>query len=146
MVATQQRISQMTPAEAPDWHKLSREELDRGLNNSEAVAGSGQIVAGWDARSAELRKQHAGHLDLRYGPRERNRIDFLKVRDGAPTLLFIHGGYWQMRAKESFTLFAEGVMAHGINVALTGYTLAPDATLDEIVAEVNSGIDFLVGQ
>jgi arylformamidase len=136
----------MTPSDAPDWRKLSREELDRGLNNGEAVAGSAEIVAGWDARSAGLRKRHGTHLDLSYGSRQRNRIDFLKVRDGAPTLLFIHGGYWQARAKETFTLFAEGVMAHGINVALIGYTLAPDATLDQIVAEVHSGIDVLAGQ
>src|SRR6202030_3144267 len=93
--------------------------------------------------SAEMRARYSDHLDLRYGPRERNRIDFLKARENAPTLVFIHGGYWQMRAKEAFTLFAEGPMAHGINVALIGYTLAPDATLDEIVAEINQGIDFL---
>src|ERR1043166_8753909 len=136
----------MTPLEAPDWRQLSQQELDRGLNNGEAVAGSAGIVAGWDARSAELRRRHAAHLDLRYGPRERNRIDFLKVHDGAPTLLFIHGGYWQARAKETFTLFAEGALAHGINVALSGYTLAPDATLDEIVAEIHASIDFLSGQ
>jgi len=136
----------MTPSEAPDWRKLSREELDRGLNNGDAVAGSAEIVADWDRRSAALRKQHAAHLDLRYGPRERNRIDFLKAADKAPTLLFIHGGYWQNRAKENFALFAEGAMAHGINVALIGYTLAPDATLDQIVAEINAGIDFLAGQ
>ena len=37
-------------------------------------------------------------------------------------------------------------MAHGINVALIGYTLAPEATLDEIVAEIHAGIDFLTGQ
>ena len=136
----------MTLSDAPDWRKLNRQELDRGLNNGEAVAGSGEIVAGWDARSAELRKQFADHLDLRYGPRERNRIDFLKAATGAPTLLFIHGGYWQMRAKEAFTLFAEGVMAHGINVALIGYTLAPDAPLDQIVMEIHAGIDFLGNQ
>jgi arylformamidase len=135
-----------TPFDAPDWRKLSQQELDRGLNNGEAVSGSGAIVAGWDQRSAELRERHAAHLDLRYGPRERNRIDFLKARDNAPTLLFIHGGYWQMRAKEAFTLFAEGAMAHGINVALIGYTLAPDATLDEIVAEIHAGIDYLARQ
>ena len=133
----------MTPAQAPDWRRLSRDELDRGLNNGEAVPGSAEIIAGWDRRSAELRRQHGDHLDLRYGPRERNRIDFLGVSQGGPTLLFIHGGYWQGRAKENFTLFAEGAMAHGINVALTGYTLAPDATLDEIVAEVHAAIDFL---
>jgi acetyl esterase/lipase len=136
----------MAALDVPDWRKLSREELDRGLNNGEAVAGSAGIVAGWDARSADLRKRHPAHLDLRYGPRERNRIDFLKVRDGAPTLLFIHGGYWQNRAKETFALFADGPLAHGINVALIGYTLAPDATLDDIVAEIHAGIDFLGGQ
>jgi acetyl esterase/lipase len=70
----------------------------------------------------------------------------LKAREKAPTLLFIHGGYWQQRAKEIFALFAGGPMAHGINVALTGYTLAPDATLDEIVAEIHRGIDFLARQ
>ena len=131
---------------ALDWRTMSRDEIDRGLNNGAAVAGSADIVAGWEQRSAALRQKHPQHLDLRYGPRERNRIDFLKARDKAPTLLFIHGGYWQHRAKEVFTLVAEGAMEHGINVALTGYTLAPDATLDEIVAEIHAGIDFLAGQ
>ena len=37
-------------------------------------------------------------------------------------------------------------MAHGINVALIGYTLAPEVTLDEIVAEIHAGIDYLVEQ
>ena len=134
------------PFEAPDWRGMSQQDLDRGLNNGAAVAGSGDIVAGWDRRSAELRATHSDHLDLRYGPRERNRIDFLKAGEKAPTLVFIHGGYWQMRAKEAFTLFAEGPIAHGINVALIGYTLAPEATLEEIVAEIHRGLDFLAEQ
>jgi acetyl esterase/lipase len=135
-----------TPSDAPDWRKMSQEELDLGLNNGVAVAGSGDTVNGWEQRSAELRKRHPDHIDLRYGPRERNRIDFLKAREKAPTLLFIHGGYWQMRSKEAFTMFAEGTMAHGINVALIGYTLAPEATLEAIVAEIHQGIDYLAGQ
>ena len=135
-----------TPFDAPDWRSLSREDLDLGFNNSVAVAGSGDMVNGWERQSTELRARHSSHLDLRYGSRERNRIDFLKVAEQAPTLVFIHGGYWQMRAKEAFTLFAEGPMAHGINVALIGYTLAPDATLEEIVAEIHAGIGFLAEQ
>jgi arylformamidase len=131
------------PFDAPDWRQLDQQALDRGLNNAAVVAGSADIVAGWDLRSAELRKRHPDHLDLRYGPRERNRIDFFKAADKAPTLLFIHGGYWQMRAKENFALFSEGPMAHGINVALIGYTLAPEASLDQIVAEIHAGLDFL---
>src|SRR4030088_1127061 len=137
----------MTPTFAElDWRKMSQQERDLGLNNGVAVAGSADIVGCWEQRSAAIRQRHPAHLDLRYGPRERNRIDFFEAREKGPTLLFIHGGYWQHRAKETFTLFAEGPMAHGINVALIGYTLAPDATLDQIVAEIHGGIDFLAGQ
>jgi arylformamidase len=132
-----------TPFDAPDWRAMSQQDRDLGLNNGVAVAGSGDMVAGWERRSAEMRAQYSDHLDLRYGPRERNRIDFFKAAEKAPTLLFIHGGYWQMRAKEVFAIFAGGPMAHGINVAMIGYTLAPDATLDEIVAEIDQGLDFL---
>jgi len=131
---------------ALDWRAMSRHDRDLGLNNAVAVEGSAEMVAGWEQRSAEIRARYPDHIDLRYGPRERNRIDFLKARAKAPTLLFIHGGYWQSRAKEVFTIMAEGPMAHGINVALIGYTLAPDATLDEIVAEIHGGIDYLTGQ
>ena len=134
------------PFDAIDWQKLARDDLDLGLNNGKAVAGSADIVAGWDRRSAALRARYPGHLDLRYGPRERNRIDVLRAADRAPTLVFIHGGYWQMRAKENFTVVAEGPLAHGINVALIGYTLAPEATLDEIMAEIHAGIDYLAAQ
>jgi arylformamidase len=135
-----------TPFYEVDWNTMSREELDLGLNNGVAVPGSADIVAGWDRRSAEMRARYGDHIDLRYGPRERNRIDFLKAAEGGPTLVFIHGGYWQTRAKETFSLFAGGPMAHGINVALIGYTLAPDATLDEIVGEIHGGLDFLAAQ
>ncbi|MBX9649878.1 MAG: alpha/beta hydrolase [Xanthobacteraceae bacterium] len=135
-----------TPFSALDWRSMSQQERDRGLNNGEHVPDSVEMVAGWEQRSGDLRKRFPAQIDLRYGPRERNRIDFLKAADKAPTLLFIHGGYWQARAKEVFTVMAEGPMAHGINVALTGYTLAPDATLDEIVAEIHAAIDFLTGQ
>ena len=131
---------------ALDWRAMSRHDRDLGLNNAVAVEGSAEMVAGWEQRSAEIRARYPDHIDLRYGPRERNRIDFLKARANAPTLLFIHGGYWQSRAKEVFTIMAEGPMTHGINVALIGYTLAPDATLDEIVAEIHGGIDYLTGQ
>ena len=131
---------------ALDWRAMSQEDRDLGLNNGVAVKGSVEMVGGWEQRSGEMRKRYPDHIDLRYGPRERNRIDFLKAGERAPTLLFIHGGYWQARAKEVFSIFAEGPMAHGINVALIGYTLAPEATLDQIVAEIHSGIDFLSRQ
>src|SRR5258707_14902769 len=90
-----------------------------------------------------MRARYAGHLDLRYGPRERNRIDFLKVAENGPTLVFIHGGYWQHRAKENFALFSAGPIAHGINVALIGCTLGPEGARDAIVGEIFRSLHFL---
>src|SRR5438445_11905540 len=87
-----------------DWRAMSQEARDLGLNNGVAVPGSVEMVAGWEQRSDEMRKRFPGHLDLRYGPRERTRIDFLKAADNVRTLLFIHGGYLQARAKEVFAL------------------------------------------
>jgi acetyl esterase/lipase len=132
-----------TPFGNTDWRSMSQEQRDLGLNNVIAVQDSLAIVAAWEERSAAMRSRYPAHLDLRYGPRDRNRIDVLLAAVNAPTLLFIHGGYWQTRAKESFACFAEGPLAHGINVALTGYTLAPEATLDEIVAEIHASLDML---
>lgn len=125
------------------YRGMERAALDAAYNNSAAVAESSEILADWDARSRALRAARPEHLDVRYGPEERNRIDyFVASRDGA-VLVFIHGGYWQMRAKETFSFVAEGPLAHGINVALVAYTLAPAKRLDGIVGEVRSAIGWL---
>jgi arylformamidase len=122
---------------------MDRATLDAAYNNGAAVKNSAQIVADWEARSKRVREQHADGLDLRYGPAERNRIDFFEAKKGAPLLLFIHGGYWQMRSKELFAFLAPGPLAHGISVALIGYTLAPQKRLDGIVGEIRAAIKYL---
>jgi acetyl esterase/lipase len=122
---------------------MDRAALDAAYNNSAAVSDSAQIVAGWEARSARLRAAHPEGIDLRYGPDERNRIDYFAARRDGPVLAFIHGGYWQNRSKEVFSFVAEGPLAWGINVALVGYTLAPQKRLDDIVAEIRLALDWL---
>jgi acetyl esterase/lipase len=122
---------------------MDRAALDAAYNNSAAVADSAHIMADWQARSDAFAATRGEHLDLRYGSAERNRIDLFVAAPSAPLLVFIHGGYWQMRAKENFRFLARGPLAHGINVALVGYTLAPAARLDGIVAEVRASIEWL---
>ncbi len=126
------------------YRGMDRAALDAAYNNSLAVAGSAEIVAAWERRSAELRRDPAAKLDLRYGSAERERLDFFPAaRPKAPTLLFIHGGYWQRNAKEMFAFVAVGPRALGFNVAVIGYTLAPEARLDRIVAECRGALHWL---
>ena len=122
---------------------MDQAALDAGYNNTTAVADSARYIADWERRSAEVAARYPQHLDARYGQRERNRIDFFPAARNAPVLAFIHGGYWQMRAKELFRFLATGPLAHGVSFANVGYTLAPDATLAEIVEEVRGAITWI---
>jgi acetyl esterase/lipase len=125
------------------YRGMDRAALDAAYDNTAAVADSGRLLAGFDARSERLRATRGRYLDLRYGPAERNRIDYFAADSPGPVLVFIHGGYWQMRAKETFSFLAAGPLAHGIHVAFVGYTLAPAIKLAGIVAEVRAAISWL---
>ena len=125
------------------YRDMDRAALDAAYNNSAAVADSAAQMAGFQARSDRLRAAPGSRLDLRYGPAERNRIDYFGAGRDRPVLVFVHGGYWQMRAKENFSFLAAGPLAHGIHVAYVGYTLAPEIRLEGIVAEVRSAVAWL---
>jgi arylformamidase len=134
----------VTGAYAMLYREMDRAQLDAAYNNSAAVPERDAIVADWAARSARVRREYVGRLELAYGDTPRERLDlFLAADPKAPTLAFIHGGYWQMNDKESFAFFAEGLLPLGINLAVIEYTLAPAARLDRIVAEVRRSVRWL---
>lgn len=131
-------------ASAPLYRGMDKAALDAAYNNAAAVAGSAEIVAGWRQRSDLLRASPEVRTDVPYAPAERAKLDFFPAKaEKAPLFLFIHGGYWQMREKESFSIFADGPRARGINVAMAGYTLAPQARLGQIVEEIRHAVSFL---
>lgn len=126
------------------WRGMTRAELDAAYNNGAAVKNSEQKLAEWSARGATTRARPGAVLDLAYGPRPRNRIDIVPCgRIGAPLFAFLHGGYWQRNSKEVFACMAEGPLARDFDAALIGYTLAPDATLTEIVGEARTAVRWL---
>jgi acetyl esterase/lipase len=126
------------------WRGMTREELDAAYNNTAAVKHSAATLAEWTRRSTELRASRPGLLNLPYGPKPRNKLDLFRCgKAGAPLFVFIHGGYWQRNSKEIFSCMAEGPLAHGFDAAIVGYTLAPEATLTQIVAETHDAIRWL---
>ena len=127
-----------------EWSVLSQAERDAAYDNLGAVANSAELIARRTATSAAFRSAHAGHLDLAYGSRERNKWDlYPAARADAPCLVFIHGGYWQRNRREDFAALAAGVMAHGWSAALPGYTLAPEASMADIVGEIEQAMTWL---
>jgi arylformamidase len=142
-VRTDLDASLATPIDAPDWRKLDRAALGLAFNSGAAVADSAAITAAWEERSRRIRAAQGHALDLPYGPKPRNRVDLLRAPGARSTLVFVHGGYWQRRAKEMFAFAAEALLARGINLALVGYTLAPEATLEDMADEIRAALSFL---
>jgi len=129
------------------YRGMDRAALDDAYNNAAAVgqARRDEYVAGWVARSDALRRARAGRLDLRYGDGPRQRLDVFPCGVlGAPTLVYLHGGYWQMNEKEPYAFVGEGLLPAGINLALVEYTLAPAVRLDAIVSEVRAAVDWVI--
>jgi len=133
-----------TPSQEIIWRGMTRAQLDAAYNNTAAVKNSTEKLVEWGQRSSALRTKLPELLDLRYGPRDRNRIDvFRSGQANAPLFVFIHGGYWQNYTKEDLAFIAHGPLAHGFNVALAEYTLAPQASMTQIVGEIRSLLDHL---
>ena len=129
------------------YRGMDRTALDAAYNNTEAVgvAKRDQYVAARVARSDAFRKTHAGRIDVRYGAGARHRLDVFPCgAAGAPTLVFIHGGYWQQNDKEPFAFLGEGLLPSGFNLAVVEYTLAPAARMDAIVAEIRASVAWII--
>ena len=131
--------------EGPEnWATMNRAQRDAAYNNNAAVPEGNGIIDRFNADSVPIRKRAAKTIDLAYGPKPRNRIDlFPGDSAGAPCLVFIHGGYWQSRSRESFACLMDGIRATGMAAALPSYTLAPDANLREILDEIIAALEWL---
>ncbi len=114
-------------------------------------ASAGPEAAGKNAETAwnRLRRQALAfrsglmaegraELDAIYGHHPHHAYDlFWPEKDGGQAVaLFIHGGFWQRQARETFSHMAAGLLAHGVPVAVIGMRSCPDADLDALIGDV----------
>jgi arylformamidase len=127
-----------------DWQTLGAAELERQYSPSSAIGGDYQpYIAQYLQRSADARAWFAAHqastvrYDLPYGSQPSQRFDlFLPVSQHLPPLVvFIHGGYWQELSKNESHFAAIHAVQAGLAHVVLDYTLAPNATVAEIVDE-----------
>ena len=89
------------------------------------------VVERWEAyfRDASRTALRHPHVELAYGPHERNRIDLFPAPDAAPdapVLVAIHGGLWFLFDKWMMHFLAPAWTAAGVHVACPNYRLAPE--------------------
>jgi len=118
-------------------------------NNRARVPEHPQIFAQWTRDGAAYREETSkdgrAEIGLKYGPSPRQTIDLFKPRGEAdgPLALFIHGGYWRSLEPASFSQMARGMNAHGVTVAVSGYDLAPQVSIGQIIEQTQQACLYL---
>ena len=127
-----------------DHAESAVEYYSKQYNARASIPDHPEIFARWQRESALVRRTHAGLLDLPFGSAMGERLDFYPAqKPHAPLLVFIHGGWWRSLDKFDFTYIVPGFRRAGFNIALTNYTLAPEASIEEITRQQLRALSWL---
>ena len=130
---------------APGSH--IREALEAQYNLRRSHPDREEVYARCAARSEAFRARTNSQCDVPYGPAPRQVLDiFSPDQDtgaAGSILIFFHGGYWRALDKSIFAFLAAPFVAAGWTVVLPNYTLAPAATIDEIVQQARSAVAWV---
>lgn len=83
--------------------------------------------------------------DQRYGPHERNLLDVYAPASaqGAPTVLFVHGGSWQGGDKAIYRFVGESLARAGYVTGVMNYRLAPQNRYPTYVQDTAAALRWL---
>jgi arylformamidase len=121
------------------YRNYDREALDRQYDNSRAVPEHERYFERYRELSAKTRARSVCRLDVPYGSGTLETLDVFPVAThGAPTWVFVHGGWWRRLDKSDFSFIADSLLPAGISFVSVNYALAPSVTVPEIVREVRA--------
>ena len=129
-----------------DWRELSLSERDNEYSPSSAIGGDYTPFIQKYVTESKMARSNVSSQKYQYGEKENQFIEIahtLNNKDLDPLLVFFHGGYWQeLSVEESFFPAINSIKNH-IGFAAVEYTLAPQASIDEIVNECKDAINWL---
>lgn len=98
----------------------------------------GEVYLLFDDASAAARNALRCRRDVPYGAHVREVFDLFPAGEGAPLVVFVHGGYWQSLDKDRYSFVASALVRRGFSVALPNYPLAPETAIEAIVAGIGT--------
>jgi arylformamidase len=124
--------------------------LDGMYNNRALVPDHAVYFERWAAQSVLARRAGNCRLDMRYGESAGEKLDVFPAsgggrasaagRQGAPVLVFIHGGYWRSLDKSDHSFIAPALAAAGACVVVPNYDLCPAVTIEDITLQMVSAL------
>ncbi len=115
-------------------------DLEQEYSPSSRVGGSAEPFIEEYGRRSDLVARSLGDriVEVEGGSR------FVEARPGAPLSIFVHGGYWQALSAAESMFLATPALDLGWSFAAVEYTLAPAATVEQMVVECSAAIGRLV--
>ena len=134
----------MTELDSSDLDNLNREYSPSSCIDDINVHIQQYIDLSRTAKN-QARERKTLLSDLHYGDKKTQCID-MYLPTNAPQhklMVYIHGGYWQELSKEESSFAATNFQQQGFHFAVIDYTLAPDASITDIVEENRRAIAWL---
>ena len=118
--------------------------LEKEYSPSTCIQNYNELINEYGSKSKIAESATTVIKDISYGKSKEECLDFFPAADkNSPLLVFFHGGYWQLLSKNESTFPAPHFVSSGINFAAINYTLAPQASIDEITEECRRSIIWL---
>ena len=118
----------------------TQEDLDAQYDLSRTVPSVEFYARFYDGESEKLRAEVDSSLDVPFGPTLAEHVDLYPAGEGAPVLVYVHGGYWRSRTAREFGFVARGPLTRGVAVVATNYELCPAVTVGEIVRQTRAAV------
>ncbi len=122
----------------------TQEELDAQYNLRAVLPDESSSYEQFCARESErVRADLEYRLDVPFGPTLAEHLDVYPAGDGAPVLIYVHGGFWAMRTSKEFGFTARGPVSRGVATVVTNYALAPAVSIDEILRQTRAAVAWV---
>jgi arylformamidase len=119
--------------------------LDREYSPSSVAPDFKEIVASYADRS-EVTLRRIPSTAVSYGALDEEYVLLFTPEPHAQPsslLVFFHGGYWQELGARDSCFPADALLAGGVGFAAVNYSLAPQATVETIVAQCRDAVRLL---
>lgn len=126
----------------PAWRRLDTTERAREYSPSSKAPDFRATLSDYRTLSRATIRRLAPPTVLRYGADTAQRIMLFEPIDRSAYMLvvYFHGGYWQELSPDDSLFPATAFVDRRVAYAAAGYTLAPRATLREIVEQAANAV------
>ena len=128
------------------WQHMSHAKVEQEYSPSSCVDDIMVYINDYISHSKDAQGKLSYQSNLAYSDSIGELLDYFPAQTGGPLVIYIHGGYWQKLSKDDSCLMAPGLLEQGINLAVVDYTLAPEATINQMIAQCCRAVTWLIAQ